>query len=117
MILWLLVIFGMLYFMMIRPQKKQMDKRKEMLASLSPGTRVVTIGGITGVVRAVTEEFVYVEIAEGLVVEITKQGIATIQEDPFVQEPIEEEGVEDVPPALDGEDVLEPRNEDGTLKP
>lgn len=122
MIVWLIAIFGMLYFMMIRPQKKQMDQRKQMLASLKPGTHIISIGGITGVIRAVTEEFVYVEIAEGLVVEMTKQGVATIQDDPFAEEPIEDEeeaplALEETQPMSDPEAPLHDRNEDGTLKP
>lgn len=95
MIVWMVVIFVMLYFLMIRPQKKQMEQRNQMLDNLEPNTRVVTVGGITGVIRDVSDEYIYVEIAEGLVVEMTKQGIATILDDDDEDEDLEEDIVEE----------------------
>lgn len=49
----MVVLFALMYFMIIRPQKKQMDKTQEMLNSLKPGDTVATIGGLHGVIDEV----------------------------------------------------------------
>ena len=55
-ILMFVVIIVIMYFMMIRPQKKQQQKRQEMMSSLKRGDRVVTIGGLHGVVDSINQE-------------------------------------------------------------
>ncbi|MFP5528469.1 preprotein translocase subunit YajC [Peptococcus simiae] len=79
-LIWLVAMFGLLYFFVMRPQKKQMKLRNDMLANLTVGDHVVTAGGITGYIRALTDEYAYVEIAEGLTVELTRQAISTVLE-------------------------------------
>lgn len=98
MILWLAILFPIMYFLMIRPQRKQMEKRNRMLDSLVPGTRVVTAGGITGYIRAVTDDYLYVEIAEGLTIELTKQGVAAVidEEDDEDDDDDDDDDVEEV---------------------
>ena len=60
-IIWLVVMFGVFYFMLIRPQKKQEKKQKEMLAALQVGDKVVTIGGICGKIAKLKDDYVYIE--------------------------------------------------------
>ena len=48
----LIIIMGIFYFLLIRPQQKQANERKNMLAALKPGDKVLTNGGIVGVVTA-----------------------------------------------------------------
>ena len=55
-ILMFVVIIVIMYFMMIRPQKKQQQKRQEMMSSLKRGDRVVTIGGLHGVIDSINQE-------------------------------------------------------------
>ncbi len=74
----LVAMFGLMYFLLIRPQKKQMNIRNEMLANLSVGDRIITTGGITGYIRALTDEYIYVEIAEGLTVEMIRQAVSQV---------------------------------------
>ena len=77
-IMGLLVVF--LWLMVIRPQKKEEKKRQELVASVKPGHKVVTIGGVHGEVTAVGEATVDVRIGEegkGLVVTFNKGAIAT----------------------------------------
>lgn len=78
MVLWIVVLFGLMYLLLIRPQRKQLAERNDMIANLQPDTKIMTVGGLTGVVRAVTEEYVYLELAEGLVVELSKQGVGQV---------------------------------------
>lgn len=80
-LIWLVAMFGLLYFFVMRPQKKQMKTRNEMLNNLSNGDHIVTVGGITGYIRALTEDYIYVEIAEGLTVEMTRQAVSAVLTD------------------------------------
>lgn len=60
-IIWLVVMFAVFYFMLIRPQKKQEKKQKEMLAALQVGDKVVTIGGICGKIAKLKDDYAYIE--------------------------------------------------------
>ena len=60
-LIWLIGMIAIFYFMLIRPQKKQEKKTKQMLASLQVGDKVVTIGGICGKVTKLKDEHVYLE--------------------------------------------------------
>ncbi|HBE87746.1 MAG TPA: preprotein translocase subunit YajC [Elusimicrobia bacterium] len=71
----ILVIF---YFLLIRPQQKQMKERKLMLDGLKSGDRVLTQGGMIVVVTAVNGEELEVEIAKGVKVALVKNGVASV---------------------------------------
>lgn len=81
MIIYIVALFALLYFLMIRPQKKHQDKHKQMLNALKVNDRIQTVGGVTGYVRDLTDEYVYIEIAEGLVIELNRQYIAMVLQD------------------------------------
>ncbi|MFC5189876.1 preprotein translocase subunit YajC [Pediococcus cellicola] len=55
-IIFIILIFGLMYFMMIRPQKKQQQKHQEMMNKLQVGDKVVTIGRLHGVVDSIDED-------------------------------------------------------------
>lgn len=78
MIVWIAVIFAIMYFLMIRPNKKRMDEYKDMLNKLKVGSKIVFAGGIMGVVKSVGENTLKVEIADGVVIEIPKAAVANI---------------------------------------
>ncbi|MCB9758757.1 MAG: preprotein translocase subunit YajC [Alphaproteobacteria bacterium] len=59
----LIIIFGIFYFLVIRPQNKAREEHKTMLAALKKGDRVVTDGGIIGVVQQVESDQVEIEVA------------------------------------------------------
>ncbi|HEY9575212.1 MAG TPA: preprotein translocase subunit YajC [Lachnospiraceae bacterium] len=61
MILWVVVMFGLIYFMMIRPQKKEQKRVSAMLADMAVGDSVVTTSGFYGVILDITEDDVIVE--------------------------------------------------------
>ncbi|MBD9018001.1 MAG: preprotein translocase subunit YajC, partial [Coprococcus comes] len=60
-IMWLVIMFGMMYFLMIRPQKKEQKKLQAMLNDLAVGDAVVTTSGCYGVVIDITDDDVIVE--------------------------------------------------------
>ena len=61
MIIYLVVIFGLMYFIAIRPQKKQQKKQQEMLAAMEIGDSVMTTGGFFGVIIDINDDVVIVE--------------------------------------------------------
>lgn len=61
MVLWVVVMFGLIYFMMIRPQKKEQKRLSAMLADMAVGDSVVTTSGFYGVILDITEDDVIVE--------------------------------------------------------
>ena len=69
----LILIFVIFYFFLIRPQQKKAKEHKIMIENLKRGDKVVTSGGITGIVeRVIDNDKVEVEIAENVKVEIIK---------------------------------------------
>ena len=78
-----LVLMGaVFYFMLIRPNKKRMEQHRSLIASVEAGDEVVTIGGLFGTVRHITEEEFHVELAPGTTVRLAKSAIARRVERP-----------------------------------
>ena len=71
----LIGMFALMYFLLIRPQQKRAKDHKNLLEALKEGDEVVTNGGVVGKVNSVDESFAALEIAEGVVVKVQKQGI------------------------------------------
>lgn len=75
----LILIFGIMYFLLIRPQQKKVKEHQKMVAALRRGDQVVTQGGIIGKVSKVKENNeVEVEIAEGVRVRVVQNTITTV---------------------------------------
>lgn len=81
MILWMVVIFGVMYFPMIRPQKKEQKRLRAMLNSMEVGDSIVTTGGFYGVIIDMTEEDVIVEFGnnKNCRIPMRKQAIAEVE--------------------------------------
>lgn len=77
-ILYLVFLFAIMYFLMIRPQKKQQQKRQEMIDSLKVNDAVVTIGGINGKVMKIKEDKVTLRIADKVEVDFEKSAISRV---------------------------------------
>ena len=78
--LWPFVLMGgIFYFMLWRPQKKEQQKRQDLLNSLKEGDEIITIGGIYGKIKAISEKRVKVEIAEGVVIEMARNAVSGFQ--------------------------------------
>ena len=72
MIIWLVVLFGFMYFFMIRPQQKRQKELNKFRNSLENGTKVVTAGGIYGTVKEVSDDTVLIEVDNGVKLRIAK---------------------------------------------
>ena len=73
--IFLVAMFVLMYFLLIRPQQKRAKDHKKLLKALKKGDEVVTNGGVLGKINSVDESFATLEIAEGVVVKVQKQGI------------------------------------------
>ncbi|CAM4376840.1 MAG: Sec translocon accessory complex subunit YajC [Legionellaceae bacterium] len=66
------------YFFLIRPQNKRAKAHRELITNLAKGDEVITNGGILGRIVNVLEDFIIVEIAEGIKVTLQKNYIASV---------------------------------------
>jgi preprotein translocase subunit YajC len=74
----IIIAFGFLYFVLIRPQKKRQLASQRMLNQLNVGDEVVTAGGIYGEIVGVDEEAVTVRIAPEIDVRVARRAIASV---------------------------------------
>lgn len=74
----LIILFGIFYFMLIRPQMKRAKEQRAMIAALAKGDEVLTNGGLLGRIEELAESHVTLEIAPGVSVKLQKQAIAAV---------------------------------------
>jgi preprotein translocase subunit YajC len=72
-------IFIIMYFVMFRPQKKRQEQQQKLISALKTGDRVVTNGGIHGLISNVKETTVIVKVADNVKIEMEKSAITTVQ--------------------------------------
>jgi preprotein translocase subunit YajC len=77
-IIWILVFFGIFYFLAIRPQRRQKQAHQDMVSMLKRGDEVVTIGGMFGTVTAIGDDWVELEIAKRTRVRYLKRAVSSI---------------------------------------
>jgi len=77
----IILLFVIFYFMLIRPQQKQQKKRQEMLSNLKKGDRVITIGGIHGVIKELHEDVLTLRIADNVNIKFARGGIDRVIEE------------------------------------
>jgi len=81
-----LVLFGSIilifYFMIIRPQQKRQKERQKMVENMKKGDKVVTSGGIHGIISGMDEKTVLVQIADNVKVKLDKGSVTIISSDP-----------------------------------
>ncbi|GAA1565631.1 preprotein translocase subunit YajC [Kribbella karoonensis] len=83
----LILIVGMIWFMS-RTQKKQRQRQADTVAKLSPGTKVITTSGLVGIVEETDDDYVTLEISEGVLVQVVKAAIGrVIPEEDAADEP------------------------------
>jgi len=73
-----LILCAIMYFLMIRPQMKKQKEHRAMIERLAVGDEVITGGGIAGVVRALGESFVTIEIADRVEIRVQRGAIGNV---------------------------------------
>lgn len=108
----LVAMLVLMYFLLIRPQRAQQRKARDMLSALRPGDEIITIGGIYADVVEVEDDKVVLEIAEDVHIEVTRRAIANIVPPETEEEPAEEPEPGDAREEAEPEDTeLEPAAE------
>lgn len=77
----IVLIFVIFYFFMIRPQQKKQKEIKSFQDSLENGKKIITQGGIYGTIREVKENYVVVEISDGVKIKVNKNMVFDSPED------------------------------------
>lgn len=75
----LILMFAIFYFLLIRPQQKKAKIHKEMIAAVKKGDRVVSSGGLHGVVTGLTDDVITLEIAPKVRVKVSRGSVAGVQ--------------------------------------
>ncbi len=73
----LIILFALMYFIIIRPQSKRAKQQRELLAGLKKDDEVITNGGLLGKIVKITDNFMILEIAANVQIQIQKAAIAT----------------------------------------
>lgn len=78
-ILMMAAIFGVFYFLLIRPQSKRAKEHKVMLENLKKGDKVITSGGIYGVIEGLEANTVTIKVAENLKIKVSRSAVAALR--------------------------------------
>ena len=81
----IILIIGVFYFLLIRPQQKRQRHLQETIANLKSGDRIVTTGGIIGVITAVRDTSFLIRTAEKSILEIARSAVAGIDDEEALQ--------------------------------
>ena len=79
-IIFLVLIFGVFYFLMIRPQRKRQKQHQQLVQELTRGDRVVTAGGIYGVIESTSEDSVVIKVESGTTMRVARSSVVLKQE-------------------------------------
>ena len=90
--LFLVATLGVIYFLMIRPQRQQQRRHQEMLSALKLGDEVITAGGLYGEVKRLDADRVALEIDDDVEVVVAKRAIASVVPPEELGEEYQEDG-------------------------
>jgi preprotein translocase subunit YajC len=95
----IVLLFGVLWFAMIRPQRAKVQAQQRMLGTVAPGDEILTVGGIYGIVQELEPDEdggdLIVEIADGIHVRIARKALATVIKPEDDDEEADEDGGEE----------------------
>ncbi|GMU71552.1 MAG: preprotein translocase subunit YajC [Burkholderiales bacterium] len=74
----MVAIFAIFYFLMIRPQQKKQKEHRAMIDALEKGNEVVTAGGVVGRVSKVEDQYVTLEIAQGVEIRVQRHAVSQL---------------------------------------
>jgi preprotein translocase subunit YajC len=74
----LIFIFVVFYFLLIRPQTKKSKEHKQMVEALAKGDEVVTNGGLLGRISKVGDNFIELDVSEGVTVKVQRNAVANL---------------------------------------
>nr|WP_190240173.1 preprotein translocase subunit YajC [Pelotomaculum schinkii] len=77
-LLYIVGLFAILYFLMIRPQQQRQKKHQEMIKNLKPDDRVITIGGIYGTIVKMKDNSLILKVADNVRIEVLQSAISKV---------------------------------------
>ena len=103
-LLFIVGIFALIYFMMIRPQQRRRREVQNMQSAMGIGDEIITVGGLYGTVRSIDDESVLLEIAPGVTARYAKAAIGkvntkAVSDDEALDDEAATETIEDESPA------------------
>jgi preprotein translocase subunit YajC len=97
--IFILALLALIWFMLIRPQRRRREEAQRLLETIGVGKEIVTAGGLYGTVTAIDGDEVRVEIADGVEVRLAKRAVAgVVSEDEEPEQAPEEETPATLPP-------------------
>ena len=75
-IIFLALIFGVFYFLMIRPQRKRQKEHQQLMEELKRGDKVVTAGGIYGVIESLSDDSIVIKVESGATMRVSRSSVA-----------------------------------------
>jgi preprotein translocase subunit YajC len=79
-IIFLVLIFAVFYFLLIRPQRKRQKQQQQLMEELKRGDKIITAGGIYGVIDSVSEDSVTIKVESGATMKVSKSSVAIKRE-------------------------------------
>jgi preprotein translocase subunit YajC len=83
----MVLMFVMFYFLIIRPQQKRAKAQQQMMSELKRGDRIITIGGIFGTIEALDEKSIVIKTESGALLRLVRGGVAMKQEEEITVQP------------------------------
>lgn len=77
-LLFLVVFFAIMWLLIIRPQQKRLKEHQALVAALSKGDEIVTTGGVVGKITKLDDNFVTVEVADGVQLNVQRNAVANV---------------------------------------
>lgn len=74
----IVLMFGVLYFLMIRPQMKRAKEHKSLIESLQKGDEVITAGGMIGRISRISDNYVTLEVSNGVEIQVQRPAIQLV---------------------------------------
>ncbi len=79
-IIFLALIFGVFYFLMIRPQRKRQKEHQQLVEELTKGDKVITAGGIYGVIESTSDDNIVIKVESGATIRVSRGSVALKRE-------------------------------------
>ena len=76
MIIFLVIIFGLFYFVMVRPQPRKQKEHETLVQELQKGDRVITAGGIYGTIDSISEDNIVIKVESGATIRVARGSVA-----------------------------------------
>lgn len=78
-LIFLVALIALLWFVLIRPQRRRQMAQRNLIAGLAPTDEVITAGGVFGTVRSIADDHVVLEIAPGTEIRIAKEAVTGVR--------------------------------------